>query len=216
MAFENDVVKTIEYRGHTINVIRDPEPQSPKDWDNDDAFLVYDHRQFSVEVKGFDPDSIFQHLSETNKSTYEGYWAFPVYAYIHSGVALSLGRSGYPFNDRWDVSFKGFALVKRQKGWTYTHDKAIKVGQAIVDEWNQYLSGEVYGFQVLDSEGDDIDSCWGFYGDFDKDAYVIDQAKAHVDHVVNEKIKTHIQSVKQWIKNKIALVYRKPFEIQTA
>lgn len=34
----------------------------------------------------------------------------------------------------------------------------------MIDEWNQYLSGDVYGFKLLDENQNEIDSCWGFYG----------------------------------------------------
>jgi hypothetical protein len=34
----------------------------------------------------------------------------------------------------------------------------------MVETWNQYLSGDVYGFIIEDGEGTDVDSCWGFYG----------------------------------------------------
>ena len=104
--------ETIKYKGFKIKTYYDEDPMSPQEMgDDSEVCLVYDHRDFCVRVKGFDPDDIFETFQ--TKNIYQGFWIFPVYAYIHSGVALSLGRSGYPFNDRWDVSFKGFALVKR-------------------------------------------------------------------------------------------------------
>jgi hypothetical protein len=33
-----------------------------------------------------------------------------------------------------------------------------------VEVYNQYLSGEVYGYQIIDDEGEVIDSLWGIYG----------------------------------------------------
>lgn len=109
-------VETIDYRGHKIEIYRDDNCDSPDRWGNDDVFLVYDHRQFYVERKGFDPAKIFETFQ--SKNIYNDYHIFAVFAYIHSGVALSLTRNSYPFNDRWDTSFKGFALVKKQKGWS--------------------------------------------------------------------------------------------------
>ena len=35
--------------------------------------------------------------------------------YDHSGIALSLTRDRYPFNDRWDAGQLGFILVDRVK-----------------------------------------------------------------------------------------------------
>ena len=30
--------------------------------------------------------------------------------------------------------------------------------------YNQLLSGDVYGFITKNIQGDELDSCWGFYG----------------------------------------------------
>jgi hypothetical protein len=158
---------------YLIKVVQDENADSPDCWGNDDAFVVYDHRQFYVKREGFDPREIWEHL-QTGKKLYNGYFIFPLYAYIHSGVALSVGDHNFP-DARWDVSMTGFVLVKRVKGM-YTSDKAFKLAEAITEEWNQYLSGDVYGYKIYDMTGADIeeddecegefvDSCWGFYGE---------------------------------------------------
>ena len=41
--------------------------------------------------------------------------------------------------------------------------QAIK--DALLKEWNQYLSGEVYTAAICDNTGDFVDSCGGFYGE---------------------------------------------------
>lgn len=195
-----------EYKGRTINIYYDTDPQTPDYWGNTDVFLVYDHRQFTVEVQGYDPEDIFSHIQEAKRYFYNGYWVFPVYAYIHSGVSLSLGRSSYPFNCPWDTSFRGFALVKRQKGWTYTRTKAEKVAASIVEEWDDILNGNVYGYDT------GADSCWGFVGDEGlKDA--ISQAKANIDYEIKDAIRKHCSQVRKWIKSKTPLTYRKPLSV---
>lgn len=199
-------MKTINYRGIDIKIIPDKHCQSPDDWGNDDMFLVYDHRQFTVERDGYDPEEIFEVWK--NKNMYDGYWIFPVYAYIHSGVALSLGRSGYPFNDRWDTSFRGFALVQRMKGWSYTKEKAYKRAEALIEEWNDYLSGNVYGYNIEQTG----DSCWRFYGDYDIEGGCLDQAKSCVDHYIKRNRLSHFEKLKAWIKNKVPLYARSPID----
>lgn len=32
------------------------------------------------------------------------------------------------------------------------------------EEWNTYLSGDVWGYRVFDEDGEEFDSYWGFYG----------------------------------------------------
>jgi hypothetical protein len=149
---------------YKIEVMQDENAQSPDDWGNDDAFIVFDHRQFYIARKGFEPQDIFDNRFNKDYKTYNGYWIFPLYAYIHSGVVLSVGSHNFP-DARWDVSFKGFVLIQRTKGM-YTSEKAMKIAKSIVEEWNLYLSGEVYGYKITDTEtNEEADSCWGFYGE---------------------------------------------------
>lgn len=197
--------EVINYRGIDIEIIPDDNAQSPDDWLNDDTFLVYDHRDFSVKREGFEPREIHEARQEGKHKLYDGYWVFPVDAYIHSGVALSLANETNFPDRRWDVSTTGFALVKRQKGWTWTEAKARKVARSIVDEWNDYLSGNVYGWSVAKTG----DSVWGYYGDPEKSG-CLDEAKYNVDAYIEEQRKSHWQQLKTWIKNRVPLMYRRP------
>ena len=36
--------------------------------------------------------------------------------------------------------------------------------QSEVEVYDQYLTGEVYGFRVLGEDDTEVDSCWGFFG----------------------------------------------------
>jgi hypothetical protein len=162
-------MSAINYKHHKIEIFQDQDYQSPDEWGNDDCFLVYGHRDFNVKVKpikgvNFDPATINEHVNEIKRAYYAGYYVFPVYAYIHSGVSLSMGNNSYPFNDRWDVSMMGFALVKRLKGWSYARKKAEKIAQSVVNEWNDCLSGNVWGYSITFNE-ELVDSLSGYYGD---------------------------------------------------
>lgn len=198
------LIETITYRNHPIEIHRDESAYSPGEWGNEDLFLIYDHRDFCVKVDGYDPEEVFEALRE-GKKLFKGYYFFPVYAYIHSGVALSLGRSGYPFNDQWDTSFRGFALVKRQTGW-WTSEQAYKAAESLIEEWNQYLSGDVYGYVAGD------DSCWGYYGKEGKEQ-MINEARSGIDAEIKMNIKNHLQQLKAWIINKVSFDKRKPLTI---
>lgn len=193
-------METINYRGVEIEIEQDEFTESPNDWDGS-RFIVYDHRDFYVEKKGFNPNDIFEDVWGTNK-LYKGYYVFGVDAYIHSGVVLAIRntRKALDFPDRrWDVSFKGFALIKREKG-CYTKDKAFKVAEGLIDIWNQYLSGNVYGYNIEQFN----ESCWGFYG------YntCLQEAKNIVDYHLEELRKKRQETLKQLIKSKVPIAYR--------
>ena len=194
---------------YSYSIERDEYPTSPDEFnDYDSCFLVYDHRDFTVKVKGYEPLNIYEYIAEGNPPIYDGYFVFPVYAYIHSGVALSLGKNSYPFNDSFDTSMRGFALVKKDSEYTPTSEAAQKVAQALVTEWNDYLSGNVWVYQVA-RNGEIVDSCAGFYGDEGKED-ATNQAKEIIKHHQKEELKSHINKLKSWLKNKVNFNYRKP------
>ena len=107
----------------------------------------------------------------------------PLYLYDHSGLSISCSHS-YPYNDRWDAG---------QVGWIYAgHDKIKKEYGAVNDEtlkqakqllisetetYDNYLRGECYGY-VIEKDGEEVDSSWGFMGDFKE---MLSEMKAGAD-----------------------------------
>jgi hypothetical protein len=113
---------------------------------------------------------------------YKGFFVFPLYAYIHSGVALSVDNHNFPYA-RWDVSMCGWVLIKKEAG-SYTRKKALEAAKGLTESWNQYLSGEVYGYKITDIETEEeIDSCWGFYGG---EEYCMTDATEVVEYTIKE------------------------------
>jgi len=197
---------TIKYRGFNIEISHSEDPIPPNECEDNINFLVYDHRSFYVKVEGFDPAEIFESTKERQKLFYNGHFVFPVFAYIHSGVSLSLSDN-FP-DSRWDVSMKGFVLIEKTKG-QYFRKKALKIAEAVIEEWNDYLSGNVYSFCVTSPFGDVIDSCSGWYGDYEKSG-MLKEAKASINQEIHSKVKRHIKYLKKIIKSKVPLIYRKP------
>ena len=193
----------INYRGIDIEIAQDEYCESPDSWGNTDIFLVYDHRQFYVERKGFDPQDIAEWYNAPLKSLdyesldYDGYWVFPVAAYIHSGVSLSLtsklGRQG------WDTSVSGFILVS-VKDWK-DEIEAKKAAESLIETWNEYLSGDVWGYNS------EYGSCWGFYGDSGKEQ-MIEEAKSEIDYALKKLEQKRQEKLKVYIKNHVPLSNR--------
>lgn len=102
--------------------------------------------------------------------------SLPCYLYDHSGITMSTGRFSCP----WDSGQVGFiAMAKpdileaycKPKGArlsTYLKQKAYALLEAQVKEYDQYLTGDVYGYVVDRVDGEALDSmddsCWGFFG----------------------------------------------------
>lgn len=120
-------------------------------------FLNYPEKP--VVGNAYTEDEIEERIQEweDNKGIdYSEYHIFGVDAYIHSGVALSLAdKTNFP-DRRWDVSTTGFILVKKDilKGSSkheedLSEEEAEKYAEGLIETWNQYLSGDVYGFKLF-------------------------------------------------------------------
>lgn len=155
---------------------QDDNPMAPDEWGNDDLFLVAYHDQFYVESKLIDKqqarnllkpdDELDEWEKDFVKEWKAKYHIFGLEAYIHSGVMLALGHEGNFPDRQWDVSQLG--LVFAAKACWPNYSQAKTAAKSLIDEWNKYLSGDVYGcvketFNKKKVQLDQ-DSCWGFYG----------------------------------------------------
>lgn len=113
-------VKEYTFKGQTLQIFQDEYCEQPFQ-DTESCFLIHKHRDFTVEVKGVDINDVYKHFTKGKNIKLQGemFRIYPVYAYIHSGIALSLGKDTYPFTCKFDTSFAGFVLVKIAKGWSY-------------------------------------------------------------------------------------------------
>ncbi|MCD6468524.1 MAG: hypothetical protein J7L32_04345 [Thermoplasmata archaeon] len=148
---------------------RDNYPTSPDEWEDNNLFLVHYHKQFWVDR----PDIV---TKEDIRDWYQGekidaeddYFIFPVKAYIHSGVHLDIGTGGFPFDaGGWDTSHVGACLASRDE--FKTEEKGMEACKSLIDEWNTYLSGDVYCVVKeklnKDKEVIDYDIVCGYYGE---------------------------------------------------
>lgn len=140
-------------------LVQDDSPQSPGEWGDDALFLVADHREFCVKPPKGDIKNAIETYSETH-------YVFGLETYIHSGVVLALSKEGN-FPDRmWDVSQLGAVFVSKTEFKTKL--KARQSALSLINTWNEYLSGDVYGIvkEAYTHEKIQInnDAVWGFYG----------------------------------------------------
>ena len=127
----------------------------------------------------------------------------PIWLYDHSGITISCGARTSQYADRWDSSQLGFIVMIKEnamKGLVeYILDekgepirdgehgyktrplteetwraRAIEVMKGEIETYDLYLTGEVFGFTLYESDPveddetpnwEETDSCWGFFGD---------------------------------------------------
>lgn len=94
---------------------------------------------------------------------------YPVYRYEHGNVMYKRGTAG-----GFDVSNCGFYVITDQTLAGMLEDR--KEWERIIDNeldiYTKYVNGEVYRFTLYDVDGEEIDSCTGFYD--------IDDIKEHL------------------------------------
>lgn len=204
---------TEEYKGYTILIALDDDPQNPREFDNL-GLMVCAHPKYILgdymlgkgwnEKSRHDPvpfvsnPQAFQSWIKAN--TYHGrIVALPLYLFDHGGISLQ----ARPFGDPWDSGMVGYIYVTRERiqkeyGWKNLTTKRIQfilaTLQAEVMLYNDYLIGNVYGWIVQDEAGETIESVWGYYGQVGKD-YAISEAKNCIDYTIRQEIKTNGQQL---------------------
>jgi len=123
------------------------------------------------------------------------YISLPLYLYDHSGITMSTGSFSCPWDSGQvgiiyvsreraaeeygahefpltrEVLVDPEGLLRGQQGKTWQREfqsldeltEYYLKGE--VEVYDQYLCGDVWGFVLVDEDGEELDSCWGFYGD---------------------------------------------------
>ena len=193
----HDPIQTITHKGYTINIDYDPSPESPREWD--DLSTIYsNHRRYD-----FDGHNIEELIEEVGGDVYDNvipwdligkkYYYRKVWMYDHSGVTVRTGETN-PWGNMgymaWDSGLYGVIVVEKErakKEWPEnTQERAEKWLDGEIENLDTYCRGEIYGYEVLDADGEVVDSCWGFY-DLDE---CIAEAKDYADYdvEVQEKV----------------------------
>lgn len=174
-----------EHEGLRVRIIQDDDAQRPDEWEEsvllvffaDGMKLCPDGAPVSNQVElwefvnkperweGVDRDDEEAYLEDLQEweSMRKGWRVFEVNANIHGGISLYL--------DEGDEHPMGALFIKVED---FSPDADFKaVAKSCVKEWNQYFEGDVWGYIVDkpvtcercgNTEHEELDSCWGFYG----------------------------------------------------
>lgn len=156
--------------GNRFEIYADEDAKSPREDDN--LGTIYsNHRDYNPDkhlITELNP------LLINKRKLDRDYIWLKIWAYIHGGVSITAGERTYPYNDTFDSGLFGIIAVKRDKV-RKEYDvkrinpslkkKVLDVLAAEVDTLNMYYNDDVYGFKMFNPQGEEIDSCWGFYAD---------------------------------------------------
>ena len=154
-----------EVNTYTIKIYTENDPQNPREeWENFGKMVCF-HRNYKLGDKhSFSVESLQEFLDENKDKIV----ALPLYLYDHSGMTMSAkpfscifdsGQVGVIYATYEDIR-KAYK-IKRVSPKILEQVKSRLLSE--VEVFDRYLTGQVYGYVVEDSKGNDIDSCWGYY-----------------------------------------------------
>ncbi len=184
---------------YTAKFYQDEFTESPREWSNL-GLMACKHRNYDLgdqaanaiidQADYHDSANSFNELAEYVQDTLGATVVLPLYLLDHSGITISCGSPIVP--DRaveqthfvsdsrgWDTSIVG-VIFDTPEGTREVFGDHVPTRQQIIENleaevktYDQYLTGDVYGYIIEDSEGNEVDACWGFYGVDEVEAEVL-------------------------------------------
>lgn len=201
------IADTFEHAGLTVEIVYDPfmdEDYNPRQYDQLGTMACW-HPRYDLGDESFTRESYpdATSMQEVGKEIQESEGAvaiLPLYLYDHSGISMTCGAPN-PFDSGgWDTTACGFIYTTKEqieklcgapdyvpKDYAGTQKEWIAEQLAEeVAEYNLYLTQDGGGYRVLDSDGEEIESCWGFLG---LDGHVVDEAKSAAEYAAKAATK---------------------------
>ncbi len=155
----------------TYKLIQDEDAANPRtEWDNLGTMVCFHNRYDLGDKHSYHQShySSWDELEADIRKRENVAVILPLFIYDHSGITMN--TTG--FNCRWDSMQVGFIFIAKDKALKEFGGKIVtkKLRERLetylrseVETYDQYLRGDVWGVKVFE-DGEEIDSCWGFYG----------------------------------------------------
>ncbi len=170
----------------TAKIYQDDMAEDPRKMWGRSAEMLSAHRRYTIGDRDAEVEEMRDIADDENEI------CLPVYLYNHGG--LTINTSG--FSCPWDSGQVGIIHISREKakeeGYKATEDKTFEqvVVQALrseVEEYDMYLTGDVYGIVIEKEDDEHYDSCWGYYGwDYAKEEAQRQVESAYRSFIVGE------------------------------
>ena len=181
--------------------------ESPREWDNLTKCIFFGNYKHIGDKHDFDFNTEFDSRQDfidrgedIIKEKFDAVLVKAVHVYKHSGTSISTNYSG-EYTCRWDSGTIGFAVItkadlRNEYGWKLITQKRLdsvmdnlnSVMDSEIDTLSDYVGGEVYEFSIEDEQGNQEDSCGGFYGYNLKTNGILDHLSKEDTEMVLEQI----------------------------
>ncbi len=179
----HDPVYEEVHQGHIIKIYHDPDAESPREWSKLGTLISWNRRYRLGDGHQYDcPEAFLRELADVSDQSNLSMdqqreraerkaVILPVFLYDHSDLAMNT----IGFHCPWDSGQVGYVYVTleavRKEFGAKRVTKAMRAkaedilrGEIIT--YDAYLGGRVYGY-VIERDGEEIDACWGFVGDYE-------------------------------------------------
>jgi hypothetical protein len=169
---------------YTLQVVPDIDPQNPRTEWSDATYMVCWHNNYKlgdahnalpIAVPNPSDHGGWEELEAELRKRFRAQGdpvalILPLYLYDHSGITMRTT----PFSCGWDSGQVGFVLVTQKQlreNWgvkrpsTKRKEQLYDYMRAEVQTYDDYLTGNVYGYEIRNDEDEVVESCWGFYGE---------------------------------------------------
>jgi hypothetical protein len=164
-------IKTYTNGNTELQIFVDELSESPReDFDNLGKMICH-HNRYSLgdkhNINPKDYNSYAEMLKDIMVKEDVGV-ILPMYMLDHSGITISTTKFSCP----WDSGQIGFILASKKsireefgvkRITKKLIDKVTRILESEVEVYDQYVRGDIYGFKLI-TDGEEVDSCWGFYG----------------------------------------------------
>lgn len=187
---------TIIKNNTKIDIMQEDDPGNPRDWDNLGEMICFhnrynlgddmDARKVFHKELFYSPDELMDYLKANRNRVI----AIPLYLMDHGGLSMRAGRGVRDFlavdSAGWDWGMVGYIYVdyskireeysvKRVSKKMLDRVRSYLIGE--VETYDLYLQGRVYGYMAECALcGEELDSCWGYYGEDWEDNGLIESA----------------------------------------
>ena len=171
---------------------QDQSPDSPRSWDNLTTMLCF-HNRYDLGDKTHYKSNMFEGWEDMKNKlidTEDVHTILPLYLYDHSGITISTS----PFGCNWDSGQIGWIFITNQtiKDEGIDESKVEEYLKSDVETYDQYLTGDVYGYKVFKVETcnqgheheEELDSCWGYYGEDE----CMNEGVSIMEHYLKEEV----------------------------
>jgi hypothetical protein len=209
-------MEIIDYKGYKIKIDQDDCPLNPrKDWDHGTTIMSTTRNL---------PDES-NYIGTQDMKDIKKYFMFNKSIYAILPLYFAFGR----YNT---CSISTEHKVSSQIGWIYitkddfhklyysseedfkvyhpditVQDYCRNIMVNTIQVYEDYLNGKVYWYKSVTPDGEDLESCGGFFGEH-RESGLLAEAKAEIDYHIKKVMQDRSNSLKCYIKSKVSLIHR--------